>query len=76
LLQYLKKTNEYNVEIIPIIIETVEKDLLNKLNLYSHENVSHKIDKKTIDDIYLEISEVLNLTYTFFGLKIKNVEVT
>ena len=69
ILEQLKNAEKYkyNSSVVPKIIEAVEGSLLKKLNLCSHENVSHKIDGQIVEDVYLDMVNVLELGFEFFN---------
>lgn len=71
ILEQLKNAEKYkyNSSVVPKIIEAVEGSLLKKLNLCSHENVSHKIDGQIIEDVYLDMIDVLELGFAFFNFE-------
>jgi len=63
--------NYYDNDSLKTIIEKIENDnLLNNLNLCSHDNVKHKIDRNIIDDIFSDIQEIIKLSYRYFKLKV------
>lgn len=63
--------NFYDKDKLNIIVQKIEKDgLLEKLNLCSHDNVKHKIDRNIIAEINKDIIELLDESFRYFKLKI------
>ena len=56
----------YNTQSLEEIIKLVEDSLIDNLNLCSHDNVRHKIDKKIIEDIYNDFITLLKLSKNLF----------
>ena len=63
--------NFYDKNVLNSIIFKLEDNgLLDKLNLCSHDNVKHKINKNIIDNIYEEINILIQYSYKYFKLKV------
>lgn len=61
----------YDKDILPLIISELEDTgLLEQLNLCSHDNVKHKINKEIIDTIYGRVQNLLQQSYKYFKLNI------
>lgn len=63
--------NFYDKNKLHAIVQKIENDgLLDNLNLCSHDNVKHKIDRKIIDEIKKDIIELLDESFRYFKLKV------
>jgi hypothetical protein len=61
----------YDKDILSLIIlELEDTGLLEQLNLCSHDNVKHKINKEIIDEIYGRVQNLLQQSYKYFKLNI------
>ena len=63
--------NLYNNDMLCKIIAELENNgLLEQLNICSHDNVKHKINRDTIEEIYGKVQNVLQFSYKYFKLAI------
>ena len=63
--------NFYDRSILSEIISELENNsLLEQLNLCSHDNVKHKINKNIVEEIYGKVQNILQLSYKYFKLSI------
>ncbi len=63
--------NYYDKNILSLMISELEDTgLLEQLNLCSHDNVKHKINKDIIDEIYGRVQNLLQQSHKYFKLNI------